>query len=73
MQRAVDREMERERDWRLMEVAAISGGRGAPEATHVVVDREVVVDITGDSLSANLGVGCILALHFRICRRESLA
>lgn len=56
-----------------MEVAAVSGGRGAPGATHIVVDWEVVVDITGDSLSADLGVGCVLVLHFRICRRESLA
>lgn len=44
-----------------------------PGATHIVVDWKVVVDITGDSLSTDLGVGCVLVLHFHICSKQSLS
>lgn len=51
-------------------MAAVSGGRGARGATHIVVDWEVIVDVTGDALSADLGVGGVVILHLCICRRK---
>lgn len=53
-----------------MDVAAVPGGRGARGATHIVVDWEVIVDVTGDALSADLGVGGVVVLHLCICRRK---
>lgn len=51
-------------------MAAVSGGRGARGATHIVVDWEVIVDVTGDSLSADLCVRGVVVLHLCICRRK---
>lgn len=59
-----------EREWRLTDVATVSGGRGARGATHIVVDWEVIVDVTGDALGADLGVGGVVILHLCICRRK---